>query len=907
MKLLLVFVAACLVPAFAQNALPKGVTKVTSVEGITEYQLSNGLRLLVFPDSSKPTITVNMTYMVGSRHEGAGEGGMAHLLEHMVFKGSPKHLNIPQELTEHGANPNGSTNFDRTNYYETFQGTDENLKWALDLEADRMVNSFIRKADLDKEFTVVRNEFERSENNPMGVLYKHVMAAAYTTHSYGRPVIGNRADVERVPIENLQAFYRMYYQPDNAILTVAGKVDEARIVAMVNDYFGSIPRPTRKLVPTYTTEPTQHGERTTTVRRVGDNQSILAVFHTPDGGHPDNAALNVLSGVLGEPASGRLYKALVDNKKATQVFAGTEQLNEPGVLLIGASLNKTDSIDAARQAILDTLEGVIKEPPSAEEVQRAKTRQLKQMEMALTDSTRIGLDLSEYMAAGDWRLLFLERDRLKAVTPADVQRVAKLYLKSSNRTLGQFIPEANPDRTEIPAKTDLAALLKDYKGDAAIAAGEAFDPSPANIEARTQRYQTPGGLKVSLLEKKTRGATVHATIRLRFGNLQNLKGQQTVGSMTGALLIRGTAKKSRQQIQDAIDQLKLRLNVGGTAMAVTASLETTRENLPASLRLAAEILKEAALPETEFEQIRKQRITGIESSRNEPQYRTGVRLGAALMPFPKDDVRANLTIDEQLEALKAVTIEQVRAFYKGFYGASHGEVAIAGDFDPAAAKKAIADEFGAWKSPAGYEIVLNGFQKVAPINESIETPDKQNASFVAGLRLNMTDKHPDYPALVFGNFLLGGGFLNSRLATRIRVNEGLSYGIGSGLSAGAYDSTGMFQVYAIAAPQNIAKVEASFKDELIKTLKDGYTAKEMEAGKAGWIQSQQVHRANDSALAGTLALRDFQGRTLAFDEDFEKKVMALKLEDITAAMRRHLDPSAISIVKAGDFAKAAKP
>ena len=195
-------------------------------------------------------------------------------------------------------------------------------------------------------------------------------------------------------------------------------------------------------------------------------------------------------------------------------------------------------------------------------VQRAKTRQLKQMEMALTDSTRIGLDLSEYMAAGDWRLLFYERDRLKAVTPADVQRVAKLYLKPSNRTMGQFIPEANPDRTEIPGKTDLAALLKDYKGEAAISAGEAFDTSPANIEARTQRYQVPGSVKVSLLQKKTRGNTVHANIRLHFGNVENLKGQQAIGGLTGSLLMRGTAKKSRQQIQDAIDQLKLRLNVG---------------------------------------------------------------------------------------------------------------------------------------------------------------------------------------------------------------------------------------------------------------------------------------------------------------------------------------------------------
>ncbi len=249
-----------------QQALPQGVTKGASVEGITEYDFANGLKLLVFPDPSKSTITVNMTYLVGSRHEGAGEGGMAHLLEHMVFKGSTKHLNIPQELTEHGARPNGSTTDDRTNYFETFQASDTNLRWALDLESDRMVNSFIKKEDFDKEFSVVRNEFEMGENSPFNVLMEHTMAAAYTAHPYGRPVIGNRSDVERVPIENLQRFYHKYYQPDNAVLTVAGKVDEAQIVSLVNDYFGKIPRPTRVLEPTHTV-------RTATRWRAYDNCS----------------------------------------------------------------------------------------------------------------------------------------------------------------------------------------------------------------------------------------------------------------------------------------------------------------------------------------------------------------------------------------------------------------------------------------------------------------------------------------------------------------------------------------------------------------------------------------------------------------------------------------------------------
>src|ERR1039457_5552917 len=393
-----VLLAAALCPA---QGLPSGVKQVTSVEGITEYSLDNGLHFLVFPDPSKPTITVNVTYLVGSRHEGTGEGGMAHLLEHMVFKGSTNHLNIMQELTEHGCRPNGSTNFDRTNYFETFKASDENLKWALDMESDRMVNSFIKKEDFDKEFSVVRNEFESGENNPFAVLYKHTMAAAYLAHSYGRPVIGNKSDVERVPIDKLQAFYHKFYQPDNAVLTVAGKVDEPKIVALVNESFGKIPRPSRTLTPTYTVEPVQDGERLTVVRRVGEIQGIFVVYHTPDGGDPDQPTLDVLATVMGEQSSGRLYKALVDNKKATQVFGNAMQYNEPGLIMFGAILNKTESLDEARNTMLATIDGVVKEPPSKEEVDRAKARIEKQLEMTLRNSEQVGLFLSEYLAQGD--------------------------------------------------------------------------------------------------------------------------------------------------------------------------------------------------------------------------------------------------------------------------------------------------------------------------------------------------------------------------------------------------------------------------------------------------------------------------------------------------------------------------
>lgn len=321
--------------------------KITSVEGITEYQLANGLRVLLFPDITKETITVNITYLVGSKHENYGETGMAHLLEHLVFKGTPRHPNIPQELTERGARPNGTTWTDRTNYFETFRATEENLRWALDLEADRMVNSFIAKKDLDSEMTVVRNEFEAGENIPWNVIRQRILSAAFEWHNYGKTTIGARSDIENVPIDRLQNFYRTYYQPDNAVLVVAGKIDEEKTIAMVNDYFGPIPKPERVLPEFYTRDPDQDGEKSVIVRRVGDAQIVGAAFKTSALSHEDAAPLEVLSSILTDNPSGRLYKALVDTQIASYVYGNVHLWKDPGIMMAFAEVPNEKSIEAA--------------------------------------------------------------------------------------------------------------------------------------------------------------------------------------------------------------------------------------------------------------------------------------------------------------------------------------------------------------------------------------------------------------------------------------------------------------------------------------------------------------------------------------------------------------------------------
>jgi zinc protease len=654
----------------------------------------------------------------------------------------------------------------------------------------------------------------------------------------------------------------------------------------------------------YTIEPVQDGERAVTVRRVGDIQFVAAGYHVPPDSHADMAVMEVVQSILTTPPSGRLYKSLIESKKAVQAFPFNPPMKEPGYLIFGAVVDKAASLDAARDAMIDTLENFAKEPPSAEEVERAKTAYLKNVDLTLSDPNRIGLGLSDYIARGDWRLFFIQRDRVKTVTPADVQRVAKSYFKAQNRTIGQFVPTATPDRAEIPNVTDeqILALVKDYKGGELVAQGEAFDASPANIETRTTR-STIGGLKVALLPKENRGDSVFARMVLRYGDAKSLMNRATAAQFAGQLLMRGTAKHTRQQIRDEFDKLKAQVTVSGGATNAFVNIETTRQNLPAVLRLVAEILREPAFPQNEFDLLKQETLTNLENNRSEP---TSVAINASNQHFnryPKGDIRYTGTLDEDIAEVKALTLDQVKAFHKDFYGASNGELAVVGDFDPKEISALTNELFGSWKSPKKFERVPSEYFDIAAVNKTFETPDKANAFFWARLNVRMRDDNVDYPALFMGNFMLGGGFLNSRLATRIRQKEGLSYGVGSGLGVGVLDESGTFFANAIYAPENVDKLEAAFKDELQKVITTGFTAQEVEEAKKGLMLTRQRLRASDNSLANGLANYLFYNRTYAWDDDFDKKIQALTPEQVNAAMKKYMTIDKISIFKAGDFAK----
>ena len=390
---------------------------------------------------------------------------------------------------------------------------------------------------------------------------------------------------------------------------------------------------------------------------------------------------------------------------------------------------------------------------------------------------------------------------------------------------------------------------------------------------------------------------------LRYGDEKSLMNRVTAAQLAGAMLMRGTAKHTRQQIQDELDRLKARASVFGGATQAVVTIETTRENLPAVMRLVAEILREPSFPASEFELLKQERLANIEQNKSEPTQVAFTAFSRTLSPFPKGDVRYITTSEEDVADVNAATLEQSKQFYQDFYGASNGTLTVIGDFDNAEISKLAGDLFGDWKSPRPFARVPSVYKDVAAVNQSFPTPDKANAFFVAGFNLKIRDDNPDYAALLLGNYMLGGGFLNSRLAARIRQKEGLSYGVGSGINISALDEYGRFTANAIYAPQNVEKLEAAFKEEIARMLKDGFTAEEVEAAKSGYLQSRQVSRAQDNELASRLNNYLFLGRTLQFDADLDAKLQALTPEQIVAAMRRHIDPTKMTIIKAGDFGK----
>jgi zinc protease len=462
----------------------------------------------------------------------------------------------------------------------------------------------------------------------------------------------------------------------------------------------------------------------------------------------------------------------------------------------------------------------------------------------------------------------------------------------------------------------VGALVSNYKGRAALAAGEAFDATPQNIESRTRRQEIEG-VKVTLLPKKTRGAEVQLSLTLRYGNEQDLNGLQEAAEILPDLMLRGTKKLNYQQLRDELDRLEASLTAGGGGRGggaigsgvpgeITFSIQAKRDTLPAVIGVLQQVLREPTLPADEFEVLKRERLSTLEQMKTEPSVLAMLLLSRQLAPYSQDNIRYVPTIEELTERTRAVAHEQVTSLYRDFLGGGAGELSIVGDFEAEACLPILKDALSGWTAAKRYErIAMSVPEGLSASQHKLLTPDKANATYAAGVLIPLRDDDPDYAALAIANHILGGAPLSSRLGERVRQRDGLSYSVGSGLGVSSLDKRANLRFYAICNPQNIDRVQTAIREEILRFLQDGVSAEELDKAKQGYLEAQKVRRANDRALAGSLADLSHAGRTMEYYADLEKRIASLTADQVLAAAKKHIDPKDLVIVTAGDFAEKA--
>lgn len=898
-------VYAPFVSAESSIALPKGVQVGPSFGGMHEFRLPNGLTVLLYPDASKPRILVNVTYKVGSKHENYGETGMAHLLEHLMFKGSPGFENIDAEFSKRGMANNGSTWLDRTNYFEVMPAVEENLEYALGMEASRMTGAYIAKKDLDSEMTVVRNEMEIGETDPFSVSMQALQAQAFMWHNYGNDTIGARSDVENVPIQRLQAFYRMYYQPDNAVLIVAGPIEIGKTMERINHYFAGIPKPTRSLPKFYTREPTQNGERESTIRRVSGTPVVLIGYHTPGAAHPDTVALNVLLRVLGDDKTGRLRETVVTPGLASGAQGFGLNFQESSLASFAITFDKSHDIDKAKTEVLKQLEAPA--PVTEAEFERAKRSYRNELKAALDDVSRVGINLSEYIAAGDWRLFFLERQILESLTLEQVNAVAQRYLLRANRNTVNYLPEPEPQRAEIPQPPDLSTQLATLKADenAAVSEGEQLDFAPAELEKRVERITLRPGLSLAALTKKTRNSAVNVVINARLGSTETLNGQDLALEALGAMMNRGTVALDRVGFADALSANEAEVQIAFSGQSLRVSARATESGLIKTLELIEQALKQPRLDASEFETWRKEQLTALQAAENDPQARAVDALSRAVNPYPAGHPLAQVSLAQQKDALQALKLSDIKAAHERFVGAETMQIAVVGQFETAALKAALSKQFGDWRAKTPYQAITELPYKSAPAKSWINTPDQANGFLYAAMPFALRDDQENYAIAQIADFILGSSGLDSRLMKRLREKDGVSYGGGSALAVSSETEASLWQIYALAAPENLLPSEAAIKEELSRFIREGVSETELSSAKTGIIKAARLAQSNDARLAAQLASQQRLGRTMAAVEKLEQQIQAATLDQVNTYIKSTLALERWAFVIAGDQSKSA--
>ncbi len=880
--------------------------------GVFEYRLKrNGLEVLLVPNDVAPVATVGVIYRVGSRNEAVGYTGSTHMLEHMLFKGTPRHnkaagTQIAAALSAMGAAFNATTSFDRTNYFETLPA--DKVDEALDIESDRMRNSFIADADRKAEMTVVRNELERGENNPARVLNQQTMAAAFREHPYHHPTIGWRSDVEGVPTARLKKFYDDFYHPDNATLVIVGAYDPRTILAGIEARFGKLP-PRREFPAMYTVEPPQQGERRIVVKRPGKVGMICLLWRSVRALDDDFMPLNVLGNVLAEGVNSRLQKALVDGGKLVAVEAGPYENHDPSVFEASGTLAPGVEHAEAEKLIREEVRRIAEAGPAPAETEAAR-RQLHAAAVFERDSGfQVFSGLTRAVAVGDWRFYTDYLERVAKVTPEQVQAVAKKYLIDDALTVGWFVPQSGSGAAAPkPAPgTKLSAPLEMLVPDAGAPAGGAAAAPPAaapaaggtNYAQRVLRRATPEGAVFLALENRV-NPMVTISGRLVAGPGVE-PSNPVLPTLAAGMLMRGTLKRSKAQLGDDLEGRGITLSFSTDRANpgwIVISGRCLKEDWPALQTALAETLREPAFPEAELALAKKEFAAAYQQEADNTT-RTAMSL-ALRKAYPAGHPFRPFLPEEKLKLLEGVTREQLLAFHKSRYGAQTLVLAAVGDFERQAAVESLAAAFKGWRAPSPGRLAPPPVAATDAARDAQEL-SKANADVVWVRYTGLAAADADALPLELANNILGGSTLSSRLGLEVRDKLGLTYGIGSRL---ADESLGGHWLMSVTvAPENREQAEGAALGVIRKFLAEGASGKEATAARSEFIGGYQVGLASGGGLAGELARVEALGLGVKFLDDYPGKVASVTDAQINAAARKYLSADALAAGVAGRGAK----
>ncbi|NUN47665.1 MAG: insulinase family protein [Candidatus Brocadiae bacterium] len=872
--------------------------------GIREYRMANGLRVLLYPDATAPKISVNLTVLVGSIHEGAGESGMAHVFEHVLFHSAEGFPDIAGQLRSLGANYNGSTWFERTNYFETFAASDINLETAISMEAARLGRAVLNEVDLKREGKIVESEFDMGASSPHRMVVMGMFGAMFDFHAYARSPIGTLEDFKALRIENVRSFYKRYYRPDNALLIVTGKFEIDPALALITKHFGGL-QGTREGRPAYTTrEPASMGERRFTIRKPGEAHVVLAAYRMPGAAHADSATADVFCRMLVSGTSGPLHEAVVAKGLAGSVEIETMPLQMASPLFVLATVPKAKDPEAVEAAILKVMETGAA-ALTEEDLARAKSLLERDFEELFNSAEALALGLSEAESSGSWKLLLVRREQTKAVTLADVQAFAAKYIRLENRVVGRFTPDdaaaaVLPER-EPDLKTYEALLGKLPKSTKAV---KEFDYTPAGIQAALG-WSDVGPAKVGLLRKEVKGDRVQVEIFLPLAGREEIFPRLVAGEALASLMTERTKALEKGALKTRLAKLKSTIAVGVSLEGATISIGATKASLKEVMAIAGEMLRSPEIGEGALKDLVQRSRDRINAQRDEPMVAIQTAIPGLL--FPDGDPRRGLTPDQRIAALEALTVESVMDFHRTFLGADGAVVGVVGDLSADEVKSLLSPLVTGWKAVKPGVLGSNAaVDKILQPLIVVETPGKPSAVSVMVQPLRLSASAPDYPAVEAAGWVLFMDMMSSRIPKKVRVEKALSYATGGMVVADPRGDFGMLILFTMTKPENAARALELIRTELAAALKDGVTPEELADFKTSYLNRVSQERADDSVLADAIVTLKVAGRDFGAWATMDAASAKLTVEDVNAAIRKYFDTGAMGLVQVGDFAGAGK-